>query len=134
MKKVFKNEYITIFHNKDANITTSKWSTKTINMDEDDFKKSHLAIVDAITDSRSKAVIGDAREFAFSIVPDVQHWVLYETFPLMIAAGLKKIAMIVSPDVFSQVSVEQSLAENESSPLIIKYFEDKEEAFKWTSS
>lgn len=134
MKEVFKNDYITIFHNKDANIITSKWNAKTINMSESDFKKSHMGIVDAIVNSRSSAVIGDAREFAFSIVPNIQEWILYETFPVMIGAGLKKIAMIVSPDVFSQITVEQSLSEQGASPLTIKYFEENAEAMSWATS
>lgn len=134
MKEVFKNDYISIFHNKDANIIASKWNAKTINMTESDFKKSHMAIVNAILNSRSNAVIGDARKFSFSIVPNVQEWILHETFPVIIRAGLRKIAMIVSPDVFSQVSLEQSQSEQEASPLTIKYFEEKEEAISWVTS
>ena len=61
----------------------------------------------------------------------MQEWSVSNIFEKLEQAGLKKMAMIVSEEIFPQVSIEQLIEENKNTTLITKYFENEEHAMKW---
>ncbi len=69
--------------------------------------------------------------FRFTIVPDVQTWVDKEVFPRFLAVGLKRYALIMSTQIVSQISIEQTMEEGAGNEFQTRYFDDEIEARKW---
>ena len=77
----------------------------------------------------------DLRSFLFTISPEVQEWTDMTIFPRFIEAGLKRIAFIVSSDLFAQVSVEQMLEENTAiTSFQSRYFDHYFQARNWLTA
>ena len=131
MEQIFKNDFINIKHDGESTVI-SQWHPKTEFMEDDEFKESHMGIVHAVVETKSHAILGYTQDFAYTIVPEIQEWVANDTFPALIEAGLKKIAMIVSTDFFSQISIQQSMEEvQEDAPVVTKYFNNADDAKAW---
>jgi len=79
----------------------------------------------------AKLLLSDTRNFTFTISPELQNWMIDNFFKLIIKAGVKKYAILVSSDLFSQVSIEQTVDENKDNSVITRYFDSEDEAKKW---
>lgn len=73
----------------------------------------------------------DMRNFFFAIEPELQKWHNENIFPKVVSLGVKKIAIQLSPDIFAQVSTQQTIEEDKSGEFQSKYFDDQDEAFAW---
>lgn len=73
----------------------------------------------------------DTTNSQFAISPDLQEWTAQVIAPL--TASLKRMAFVMSPDIFSQVSLEQMMDETGIADKYEKprYFENVEEAKTW---
>ncbi len=76
---------------------------------------------------KPKRLIVDSQMFFFPITPDMQDWTNNTIFPRVLAAGLRKVAIILTPDIISQMALEQTMEENVALQFQIRYF-DKESA------
>jgi hypothetical protein len=54
-------------------------------------------------------------------------WTSQEWFPRMFAAGLKRFAWVISPDIFAHLSAKRALPDSG----LVKTFEEYEEAYNW---
>jgi len=77
----------------------------------------------------SKVLI-DTSVFYFSISPDTQTWNNENILTRVIAAGLKYVAILLAPDLFAQVSIEQNMSEETTGSLHISYCENIEDGLK----
>jgi hypothetical protein len=69
------------------------------------------------------------------MTPDIQVWHDTIIVPRYINAGVKKIAFLVSEDIFEMTSIEQAFDEkNATSNLKTRFFDDAEEAKQWLIS
>ena len=74
----------------------------------------------------------DTSQFLMSVSPETQVWVNENIHVRSLQAGIKKFAYLVSKDLFSQVSIEQTMEEsNASESFQTKYFENEKEAIDW---
>jgi hypothetical protein len=71
-------------------------------------------------------------ELKFALTPETQEWA-DGLFPRILNAGVKKIAFIISSDVFAQISVEQLMEEKnvKTANFEIHYFDNEKDALKW---
>lgn len=95
------------------------------------FQKAVKTFGDIIEENKPSGITADTREFLFTMTPDIQKWTAETFFPRVMNAGCKKYALQVSADVFTQVSVEQTIEEDHQQSFITKYFEDPEKARDW---
>lgn len=125
---------ISIYHQleyfPDKSLLTITWTTQTMNMTEDDFKQVLLEILAFIKKNKVEWYLADTQEFKFSIIPEVQDWTNTHFLPQIFELGVKKMAIIVSEDLFSQVSIEQVLEDNQSG-MQSAYFKTTDEALQW---
>jgi hypothetical protein len=77
-------------------------------------------------------VLADARQFNFSIVPETQVWVNENVIGLYPKHGVSKLGFLVSPDLFAQVSIEQTIDEKKQA-FQVRYFEEEAGAMQWLS-
>ncbi|GAA4839295.1 hypothetical protein [Algivirga pacifica] len=130
MKKVFESTYQTIFYDSLSDTLTKKWNPMSSAMDEDVFKKEVLEIVQMVGRHQPKNVLDDTQNFRFTITSDLQDWVNSEVLPSFIENGIKKYAVVVSEEIFSKVSIEQTLRDQDS-PIQNRYFDSDTDARLW---
>lgn len=75
-----------------------------------------------------------SKNFDYAISPDFQQWIDDNIFPRYIAAGVKKFAYIMSADMISQLSIEQTMEEKKAAAFETRFFENEEEAMEWLLS
>jgi len=73
----------------------------------------------------------DYSEYSFSITPEFQQYLDNHLMKPLYKAGLKKIAFLLSHDLFAQLSIEETMQKETGKMFEISYFDDFEEAKKW---
>lgn len=90
-----------------------------------------MAEVVAAEENNFLGVLMDNRQFVFTISPETQRWINENIFPVFVHKGARYGAFVVSKDLFTNISVKQTLEEDEATPFVIRYFEDIETASTW---
>jgi hypothetical protein len=104
-------------------------------MSEADFKKGIEAEKTAIEEAKPKNILADTLQMGFAIPPSLQEWHNNIIFPVFQSVGLQKLAVLVSRDLFVQVSIEQLIDEDKQNVgLKTKYFDSEENAINWLIS
>ncbi|WP_448520543.1 hypothetical protein [Rhodoflexus sp.] len=104
------------------------------NMTADDFKANMSAYGGFCEQYQPERLLIDIRNLRFTITPDLQEWTAKEIAPR--TTSLKRMAILVSSDIFAQISLEQlmeeeGIADRYSAP---RYFESEEEAKNWLTA
>ncbi|EAY28233.1 hypothetical protein M23134_03494 [Microscilla marina ATCC 23134] len=113
------------------------WLPNTANMSEDDYKIAMLSDQNKLFNNYDVVnfLLLDNRDFLMTMSPELQEWSAKEiTSEVMEANPQLKIALVVSQDIFSRVSVSQAVEEDETMDRVTHYFENKEEAYDWILS
>ena len=131
MEKVYESEFIEVVVDRANNLAKTIRKPHTQFYTTELYKKDILAWREVIITYHIEKQLVDERKMKFTIEPDLQIWVNQNLIGPAVQAGLKKVAFVVSPDIFAQISVEQLMQENESSPLDIQYFDEEENAHNW---
>lgn len=127
--------YETDFQKIDFDVTNAvlkqTWLSSTSKMTVDEYQVEQLKMLNLVKDNKAKALLANTKNFDFTIDPDMQLWTSETINEGMFKAGIKKVAFIVTSDIFSQVSIEQTQDENPDDCFELQYFEDAEEGFNW---
>lgn len=86
---------------------------------------------DCIVENKSALLYVDSKEFEFTINTQLQEWINQTQITRAIDAGLKKIAILASPEIFSAVSVEQIMDEDVAANISTQYFDSETSAIEW---
>lgn len=78
-------------------------------------------------------ILLDARNFLYVIAPETQTWMDNTLFPEWKKSGMKKIAVLISPDFMTQLSLKLTAEEVLEGKQAIEghFFEEKESAVNW---
>ncbi len=125
-----ENKYIAIKTLKDKGIVVGTWNETDDDFTNDTFKENMLAWFEEVKKLGNVNVLADARKFNFMIDPDTQIWVNEHVIGQYPDYGVAKLGFLVSPDVFAQVSIEQTIEEKEQA-FEVQYFEDEAVALEW---
>jgi len=98
---------------------------------EQTYKDEVIWQLDFILRYKPKSLLIDTQKFFFTISPDVQDWSNREVLPKVLATDVKRIALLISSDLFAQVSIEQQMEDNPEALNLIRYFENYEQARRW---
>ena len=121
--------YIRIEYLADANAVFSNWLTPPSSQE---FREGMLAIIDAMQEHKTGKVISDTCNIG-AIDPIDQEWTLAEWTPKAIGAGYRGIAIVISSDIFAQISVED-IMNNAEDVQLLKYFDNVDEAREWMAA
>ena len=86
--------------------------------------------IDAIRDHRARGYLTDTRKVKVIIRTD-QEWIKETWFPLAIAAGLKRIAVVTATRGLGKVTVEEVVGLGDEQGLISKTFGSVEAGRRW---
>jgi SpoIIAA-like len=107
------------------------WAETTGEMSEEEYRNHVKLYLETVCTHKPNRILVDTSYFYFHIAPQTQLWINEEIFPATIEAGLEKMAIIVSRDFISMLSVEQTMSENPNLGFSVHYFVNKEDALAW---
>ncbi len=127
--EVFKGVSLTIeFHEANSLLKIIRTDSE---ITEEIYKEEVQIWMDRLNEYHPDNVYVDGRKMQFIITPDLQNWVNGTLMKTAINNSVKKVAYIISPDLFTQVSVEQAFDLPEGQKLNMHYFTTGEDAEKW---
>lgn len=130
--QVYQSPYMTLEVDQANRIIKVIWSADTERMTEETFKQELTKYVEVAEQYRPSGSLVDTGQFLMTVVPEVQSWVQQNIHPRSLQAGVRKFAYIVSKDVFSQVSIEQTMEEEVTGAMFkTQYFDDVAQATEW---
>jgi hypothetical protein len=129
---VYESKFISILYHPEAAIVEGIWKEDTKILTEDEFKTDMTAWLKAVQANQPVNVLANTREYYHSISPNLQLWINENILAHYMAAGVRRLGFVVTPDLFAQVSIEQTIEEQEQS-FAVQYFEDEEKAKAWLS-
>ncbi len=97
----------------------------------EEFRTELLELKKIVVENKTYGILGNTLDLYYTIIPEQQSWIAQNYFPEVLAAGLKKYAIIVSADLITELSVEQTIDENQNLPFETKYFKNENEAYTW---
>ena len=129
--KVLENKFykLEVFQSEKYMLLT--WLPETKDMSNEDYKQSMFQVIDIAKEYNMTKHIADTLQFYFIISIDLQEWGEKNIKPIYDEINYKKIAFIMSPEIFSQVSIEQTMDEAETDDFVSKFFDNMEDAKKW---
>lgn len=127
----FKNNFCEVLIEQEKQVLQFRWFNTTESMDAQGFKDSLLKYVELLKASGFTKVLVNVSELLFPIVPELQTWVDENINYPTVQMGLKYMAIVVSPNMIEQMSVEQTLEEQAAQAIQIKYFGTVPEAIDW---
>lgn len=128
--KTYQSNYTEIEFFPDTNLQIQTW-IHTTNFNSELYKQEVSANANNVIENKAKLLISNALNFEYIVVPDLQEWSSNNFFDKIISAGCEKYAIVLGEDIFTKVSVEQTVDEREAGKLIIKYFNNLEDAQNW---
>ncbi len=130
---LFENDYLSVHLLEEEKIILGHWKPTSPYFTTDLFKENMQTWLEEVKKYKDINVLADARTFTFTIEPETQSWVNENIIGLYPEYGVKKLGFLVSPDIFAQVSIEQTIDEKEQA-FEVRYFEEEAEAKAWLAS
>lgn len=125
-----ETSYLKIVFNEEIQSAEMHWKTFTTPQELKDGLNKGLELVEEknisnwIADVSSLGVVGE----------EEQKWSNENWFPRALKEGIKRMAVIVSDDIFNQMSVEEIMQNVPQMNFTSKYFSNVEEAREWIKS
>jgi len=134
MELKFKTKFVEIIADKEKSYIEIIRSTETARMQENDYKEEAVEWLKIIQSEKPKFQLVDDRNMKFVINVKLQDWINENLIAPAVKASIRKTAFIVTNEIFSQVSIEQTLDDNKERVLQINYFENEKDAKDWLFS
>lgn len=129
---LYKGTYVQIYWQEDTKLLQTIWTTP-LQFVEDKYKKDYLKYIELtkiykphylLIDTQVSKMTLNQGDYAFF---EETKWEDSEQ-------SLKKMAWVISKDIFSQISYEIAVDEFAEKYFQVQYFDDSEEAMKWLLS
>ncbi len=132
--QLYQSPYLIVEQNQTHNYQINTWLPATEELVDDLFQAEVSQQTKAALAHQPKAFLTDARNFLFPIHPNLQEWVSNHIFRDMRAAGVKKLALLISSDVIAQLGIEQLVDDDPVKGFVTQYFDDRGKAEAWIIS
>lgn len=130
--KVYESNYLTLVVNEETKLLKVIWSSATESMQDDEFRKEITTYAEIAEKYQPTKSLVDTAFFLMTVLPETQEWVNQNIHHRSLQAGIKKFAYLVSKDLFSQVSIEQTMEEDNAKSIFeTRYFDNETEAVEW---
>ncbi len=131
MLPVYKSKFSIVDYDPEDKLIIQTWTENSDMLCDESFLKELSALTEALYGRKIDKLLVDQRKF-FYIVPDaVQEKIDKEINLELYKKGIRKVAFVVSPDIFSKFSVLQTFDKDNSSKINARFFEDYDKAVKW---
>ncbi len=125
----FKDSYAEVTYDQVANVVTIVWTTSPTS---GEFRTGMNKLIEAMETHQTGRLLTDSRNLG-AISEEDQAWSLGEWVEKANKVGYEKLAIIISKDIFSKMSVED-IMDNVDEGVSFQYFDDTETAKTWLVS
>jgi len=123
--------YFQAHYDADLDAIVEAWITSPTS---EEFRIGMNKIIDLMAEHKTGALLGDTKELG-ALSEEDQQWSFTEWLEKALQVGYHSFAVIISPDIFAQMSVEDTLTEVQAKTTVtIQYFDDEEKAREWIKS
>lgn len=123
----FETDYLTVHYNEEFNGVLMEWKTFTTS---EELKAGLNKGLACINEKKLTKWLADVRELG-AISEEDQKWSNEDWFPRALQSGIKRMAVIVSDDIFNQMTVEEIMLKVKAQDFISQYFDSVDKAKKW---
>jgi hypothetical protein len=95
-----------------------------------EFRGALTKAIDVIRDRHALCFVNDTRKLEL-ITDEDQRWILQTWAPLAVAAGLKRIAIVIARSGLSKMAVEEMFKEQAEARVESRTFDSLPEAMQW---
>jgi len=127
---LYESKYVEIIYEKENSLIIDKFLPETANMNMEEFKKEMIIFAEMCEKYKPERELVHLLNMNFIIEPDMQNWMNTEIFPRY-ENIIKRMAFLVPVEIFSQISVEQTMDQGIGRKFTQQYFKTEEEARKW---
>lgn len=131
MKILSDNDYMTVKYDEETQIFEYQWKSANEDLEDEGYQTEQLRMMHYLKECNPSLVIANTKHSKFTVHIEMQDWLIQNVILKAAAYGMKKLALIVSEDFITQISVEQSIDDAEEKPFITKYFDNLEEGRTW---
>ena len=131
------NKFFVAYYDEEHKLFEQIWLPESEYMTNEDYKATALANAAKGKELGLKIdlYLLDNRNFLFVMAPEMQTWqaenVSSKVADYVTDPAALKVAIIMSSDFISQLSIEQAINEGHSDSESFRYFDDVEEAREW---
>jgi hypothetical protein len=126
MQNFFGKDFVNISYDKVNHVIVLKWI---ISPTSDEYRETLNSLVSAMQHFNTGKVIANTI-YLGTIHPQDQQWSVTEWFQQAVKVGYSKLAIIIPDDIFTQMSVEDTMNSADSS-FPFAYFDNMDGAIKW---
>ena len=124
--KCFEDNLMKTFYYEEFNVGLGVWKGNGVGSD---YRTSMSKILDLIKEKQITRWVGDVSEFGV-VSRENKDWTNAVWFPGAMAAGLRRMAVVLPKDIFGSMSAKEVLAKV-TEDVHIRNFDDLEKAKKW---
>lgn len=129
METLYESKYKTTYYEPELSLITNIWTPE--DMVDEKFQEEILGWVELVEKYKPKFLIADTSNFGYAVGIEMQEWTNTQVFPRLIAAGVKKFAIVESKEMLAQLSLEQTMEEEDTGAFMHKFFSSIDEAKEW---
>ena len=136
MKQVYRSNFVEDLLDKSNSLMVSRWFNA-VDLTNEIYRDEMLKHVVVVEEHRPKRMVIDTSDFVnFAIDPEIQEWASTEVFLRLQAAGVRKMAFVLSPDIITQMSIEQQEDQTRDThqmdmSKILQSFDSEAAALEW---
>lgn len=131
MQQLFDGTFCSIFFSEKNSLMKLHWKAASEDLSDEELKEIGLFLLDKIKEYTPQRILADSRDFLYIITPEIQAWFAEEVILPGVDVSIRRHAELMSPDLFSQVSIEQLHREKQDLNYVTAYFEDENTALEW---
>ncbi len=132
MTILYESKYQQIIFYPEVSLLENIWYPKSASMNDQEYQAEMYQLSTFFKTHLPEKQLIDTLYFLFPISPDLQHWTDENILkPHSKSTRLKKVALLMSTEIFSQVSIEQTMEEPHGRLFNTRYFDDKDSARAW---
>lgn len=123
----FEESYLRVTYNEEMKAVFMEWQTYATSQE---LRKGLEKGLELIKLKNASKWFADVQALGI-ISEEDQQWSNEDWFPRAIAGGIRKMAVLVSSDIFNQMTVEEIMSKVPKINFVSQTFDDPNEAKKW---
>lgn len=126
MNTYFHNDFVSIRYIEDNHTIICQWLVAPTSSE---MKEGSNMVISAMHHFKTGKIVWDTRNLG-ALHPDDQQWAAVEYYNNAIKAGYSHAAFVIPQDVFTQMSVEDTMSQV-AGAFPMAYFDNLQEAVEW---
>jgi len=127
---IYKSKYWHIHLDEAKQLITTTFNPESVDLTSEKYKEEMLIFAGLVEKFAPQRLLVNSINMAFAIDLETQEWTNTVIFPRTSSAGLTKVAIVLPPEIFIQLSLEQVMSDAVDS-FTTRYFDSIAEANSW---